>query len=333
MKICLVTGGAGFIGANLVRRLISLGNKVHILVEKKTDLWRLTNVLQNITVHEVDLAHFENVNTLIKNIKPEQIFHLASFGGMPDQQDQETIFYVNFEGTVNLFNACKEVGFDCFINTGSSSEYGMKNVPMREDLVLEPVSDYGVAKAAATQFCLKEALFNKLPVYTIRPFSIYGDYEMPTRLIPSIFVNVLREQPLLLSSAQCVRDFTYIDDIVDMYIAVAKMLPHNHFVFNAGTGIQSSIQDVVNNIQGMCDKKIIVQWGSQAPRPWEPKMWRADISLAQQVLNWQPRYSLSKGLKKSLTWFKNHLEFYSKGDSSYGTTMQESSSSQPPVSI
>lgn len=313
MKTCLVTGGAGFIGANLTRKLLPLGYKVHIIIEKNTSLWRLTNILPQLTVHEVDITNFEKIQSLVKTIQPSWIFHLASYGGMPNQQDIETTYYVNVDSTKNLINACKEVGFECFINTGSSSEYGIKNIPMKEDLYLEPVSDYGVAKAAATQFCLKEALANKLPIYTVRPFSVYGDYEMPTRLIPMVLVGALQEKPLMLSSPTFVRDFIYIEDLVDMYLAITKNLPQTHFIFNAGTGIQSSIQDVINTAQSMCDKKIIVQWNTSEPRPWEPKHWKADYSLAQQVLNWHPHYNLAKGLKKSLTWFKNNLELYSDG--------------------
>ncbi len=314
MKICLVTGGAGFIGANLIRKLLTSGYHIHVVIEKNSPLWRLTNILSQITIHEIDISNFEKINTLVKTIKPELIFHLASYGGMPQQDDQDSIYYVNFDSTKNLVNVCKEVGFECFINTGSSSEYGMKSCPMKEDLILEPVSDYGVAKAAATQFCLKEAVSNKLPIYTVRPFSVYGDYEAPTRLIPTVLVNAIAEKPIQLSSPSYVRDFIYIEDMVDMYIAITKQLPRTHFVFNAGTGIQSSIQDVINTAQSMSDKKIIVQWNASETRPWEPKQWKADNALAQQVLNWHPHYNLAKGLKKSLTWFKNHLEFYHKGE-------------------
>lgn len=312
MKTCLVTGGAGFIGANLVKKLLSVGHHVHIVTEKNSSLWRLNSVLNQIKIHEIDIANHEKINTLVATVKPEYIFHLASYGGMPDQDDQETTFYVNFQSTVNLVNACKEVGFECFINTGSSSEYGIKSCAMKEDIVLEPVSDYGISKAAATQFCLKEALINKLPIYTVRPFSVYGDYEAPSRLIPTVIVGALNEKTLNLSSPHNVRDFIYIDDMVDIYLALIKTQPKSHFVFNAGTGIQSSLQDVVNAVQIAIDKKIITQWNASALRPWEPKHWKADITLVQQILNWHPHYNLAKGIKKSCTWFKNHLDVYSQ---------------------
>ncbi len=310
MKICLVTGGAGFVGANLVHRLVKQGCVVHIFEQRGADLWRLSEVLSEIIVHEIDLIEFDKVSTLVKTVKPDTIFHLAASGVMPQQRDQILVYKVNFDGTINLLNACKEIGFECFINTGSSSEYGLKNIPMSEDLVLEPICDYGVSKAAATQYCLKHACFNDLPVYTIRLFSAYGDYEMPTRLIPHVLVRALTNQPLSLSSPNNVRDFIYIEDIVDAYLAIAEKKPKEHFIFNAGTGVQSSIKDVIVLLEKIRGKKLEVHWGKEPLRPWEPKTWLADVSRSKKVLGWQVKFSLEQGLEKSLKWFENHMNFY-----------------------
>lgn len=327
-KTTLVTGGAGFIGANLVREIATTTGRqpemaIHLLVEKNSSLWRLSDIIKRLTIHEIDLTDFDAVRTLIHSIKPSQIFHFAAYGGMCTQLHQKFIYDVNFYGTVNLVNACKEVGFDCFINTGSSSEYGMQEKPMGETCVLEPVSDYGVAKAAATQFCLKEALFNKLPIYTIRPFSVYGDYEMPTRLIPTILVNALQGKAIQLSSPHFVRDYIYVHDMVKLYLMVAAQKPTS-YIFNGGTGVQSSIQDVVTTVQNLVDKQSDVAWGASEPRPWEPKAWQADVAHAQRILGWQPTYNLQDGLEASLAWFGNNLSLYTNGIS-HGITSTPSS--------
>ncbi len=284
--------------------------KIFIIAEPSSNLWRLEDIKDLITIFYASLTNFEKINSLIKKIKPEIIFHLAAFGGLPNQLVQKKIFDINFYGTVNLFNACKQVGFKCFINTGSSSEYGMKDLPMSEKDVLEPISDYAVAKAASTQFCLKQALFNKLPVYTVRPFSVYGDYEMQGRLIPSVLIDALQNKEINLSSQHCVRDFIYIDDIVNFYVSLSEKQPKDLFIFNCGTGVQSSIEQVTKEVQSFFSRKLNVKWGQSKPRPWEPKKWKSCIDLAKKTLGWHPEYDLKSGLKKSLTWFAGNLHLY-----------------------
>ena len=186
----------------------------------------------------------------------------------------------------------------------------MQDVPMSETLALEPISDYGVAKAAATQFCLKETLFNKLPVYTIRPFSVYGDYEMPSRLIPTIMTSTILGEPIQLSSPHFMRDYIYIKDMVRLYRVVAQVRPHDAYIFNGGTGVQSSIQDVVSTVQELSGKTFNVAWGASTPRPWEPRAWKADVTRAQNVLGWQPAYDVHDGLKMTLEWFEKNLLLY-----------------------
>jgi nucleoside-diphosphate-sugar epimerase len=208
-------------------------------------------------------------------------------------------------------NACKDVDFDCFVNTGSSSEYGIKDIQMRESNIVLPISDYGVAKAAATQFCIKEALFNKLPIYTVRPFSVYGDYEMQGRLIPTILLGALQKTQINLSCASFVRDFIYVQDLVDIYLKIAQIKPDQH-IFNAGTGVQSTIGDVVGAVELITNSKLNVSWYASVSRPWEPKVWQANIDQALSLLDWQPKYSLKDGLRKSLKWFENNLHCYVK---------------------
>lgn len=312
MKV-LVTGGAGFIGANLIRALIEHTNyDIHVLSQKNTNPWRLYGMDKEIIIHEVDMADFARVRQLVLSIRPRIVFHLAAYGGMPNELDQKMIYDVNFYGTINLLNVCKEVGFDVFINTGSSSEYGKQDSAMHEDLVLEPVSDYAVAKAAATQFCCKEARVFKVPVYTIRPFSIYGDYELNSRLIPTILVGALCDKSIQLSAPHYVRDYMYIKDLISLFLAIMQQKPDANYIFNAGTGVQTSIGHVVATVEHILGKKLSVQWGIQTPRPWEPEHWHADMFRTKKVLAWSSQYTLEEGLKESLAWFKKNISLYAK---------------------
>lgn len=309
----LVTGGAGFIGSNLIRKLLTKPHtSIHILSEPSTSLWRLNGIQNEISVHSGNMADFTGIQNIVKHIKPTTIFHLAAFGGQPNESDPQTVYNVNFLGTMNLLAACKTIGFDCFINTGSSSEYGMKSEPMNETINLEPVSDYGVAKAAATHYCLKEALVNKLPIYTVRPFSVYGDYEMAGRLVPTLLVGALTQQPIKLSSPHFVRDFIYIKDMIDLYCAVVEQSPTQAYVFNGGTGIQSKIIDAVTTTESIINNKLTISWGEHTARPWEPDSWYAGIARSYDILGWQAHHSLREGLEASLVWFKNNLHHYAQ---------------------
>ncbi len=312
MSTYLITGGTGFIGSNLTRALLKKypDDTIHLITQPKSNTWRLDDIAHKFFIHEIDLIDFINITSLIQRIKPTHIFHLAAFGGMPLEQNQAMIFRINLDATINLLNACKQVGFDCFINTGSSSEYGKKNTAMHENDLLEPISDYGVAKAATTQFCLKEAKLNKLAIYTVRPFSVYGPYEAATRLIPTIISNALTNKPINLSTPQSVRDFIYIDDLINLYLTIAHKKSRQAHVFNAGTGVQSSIKDVVESIQKILGKELNITWGSQQSRAWEPTSWQADITRAKEVLNWHLSKNLHTGLIATIMWFEQHLHLY-----------------------
>jgi len=310
MQTYLVTGGSGFIGSHLVRKLVEQKHNIHLIVEHECEMWRIRDLIDQITVHAIDLADFSKISSAVYAIKPDVIFHLASYGGMPYQIDQEIIYNVNFNGTINLLKACKKIGFSCFINTGSSSEYGIKKEPMSEDHALEPVTDYAVSKAAATHYCLKEALFDKLPIYTVRPFSVYGEYEMASRLIPTVLLNTLQDKMMNLSSPHFVRDFIYIDDIVQIYFDIVEKKPPSQYVFNAGSGVQSEIRDVVSTAQSLWPQLLKVTWGASEERPWEPKHWQASITKAEAILGWKPKYTFREGLRKSLKWFEKNQELY-----------------------
>ncbi len=309
-KKVLITGATGFVGSNLVRKALSWNSEVYAIVRKKSNIWRIWDIINDISVIDVDLVDYEKLRSSIKEIRPDIIFHTAVYGGSADQSDIHTIMTSNFIGTVNLVQSCMQVNFDVMVNTGSSSEYGIKYRPMKESDQLEPTTDYGVSKAASTLFCYSKAISDELPIVTLRLFSPYGSYESRARLIPSIILSVLRGNPPTISSRNNVRDFIFIDDVIEAYQSVSVLDNPSGMIFNIGSGIQHSVGEVTDTILKYLGPNINYQTGH--PQVWriEPPFWEADITSAKMELHWEPKYSLNNGLIKTIEWFKENINLY-----------------------
>ena len=312
MKKVLITGGAGFIGANFVYKFLELKNIVVVAERKGANLWRLEKVKKNITLFSVDLTDAKTVEKLIAKIKPDIVIHLAAYGAYQRfQQDISLTIDTNLKGTINLVNACQKVGVEAFINTGTNSEYGIKNKPMKESDILEPDNLYGITKSATSQYCQMMAKKFGFPVVTMRPFAVYGPFEEKGRLIPDIIKACLANTELTLSSPKSVRDFIYIDDLIEGYLAAIKNIEKiKGEIFNLGSGKQYSIQDVVKIVKKMTKSTINPQYGTIKKVQTEPTIWMANISKAKKMLDWKPKHNIEQGLKKSIEWFKEHINLY-----------------------
>jgi len=309
-KTVLVTGVTGFVGSNLLRRLFKTHADLHVIARESSSFWRIKDIITDIKRYTTDLSDSDLLKKTIHEINPDIVYHLATYGGNPRQDNFRQIFESNFFGTVNLLNACNETGFDLFVNTGSSSEYGIKTNPMKETDLAEPRNNYGISKVASTLYCQSVALNENLPIITLRLFSPYGDFEDRDRLISSAILSCLRGKNPEISSPEFVRDFIYIEDVVDLYehLPDARVIPGN--IFNVGIGKQHTVGEVVDTIIRITGNQVKPVVG--LPRRWpnEPKVWQADMSKTSNSLNWAPKYDLDAGLKKSVEWFENHQQLY-----------------------
>ena len=217
----------------------------------------------------------------------------------------------NLLGTMNLLNACKNIEFDLFVNTGSAFEYGMKRTPSKEDDLLEPINDYGVSKAATTLYCQAIGKRENKPVVTLRLFTPFGYYEEPPRLISSVIISCLKDENPEVLSPDSVRDFVFIEDVVEAYIkAIESSDRCGREIFNIGSGKQHFVGEVVGMIVELTGGKAKPKWGGVSNRSIESEMLQANISKARNVLNWQPEYDLEHGLRKTVKWFKENIRLY-----------------------
>ncbi len=307
MKV-LITGGTGFIGSNFVRKFVELDHEVHITTREESNIWRIKDVLQKASFHETDLTDSRSTSELIKSIRPDTILHFATYGAYRGRErDVEKTIDTNVRGTVNLLNACAETGFNCFINTGSSSEYGEKDTPMKETDILEPNNLYGVTKATATMYAQSLAREQGLPIVTMRLFSPYGYFEGNHRLMPTLIHAALREGRFEAPSPTIIRDFVFIEDVIEAYLmAIEKIKNIKGGILNIASGEEHSIAECVRIVEHISGVEIQARYGNIPPRQHEPTKWVADISKAKLLLDWIPTHTLSQGLSLLIQWTKLH---------------------------
>ena len=306
MAHVIITGGTGFVGANLARRLLHEGHEVDLLVRQGYTSWRLNDISSNLRLHTVDLGDKDSLIRMVGKISPEWIFHLAAYGGTASQNDCHQMVETNIVGTVNLVEACLNVGFQAFVNTGSSSEYGFKhNAPSEADW-LEPNSHYAVTKASASLFCRYTAQSQGVHMPTLRLYSVYGPLESPNRLLPKLITLGLEGKLPPLVSPETAHDFVYIADVVDAYILAAKTLSQEPgAIYNVGTGVQTTLREVVEVARRVMGITVEPVWGSMPSRRWDTDRWVADNRNIEKALGWQPRHTFEEGFRQMLNWHKN----------------------------
>lgn len=314
MKKVVLTGGTGFIGANLARRLLRDGHHVHFFVRKGHKNWRIEAIRENVTLYEVNLNDEAQLEGALKQIGPDWIFHLAAYGSSSVQKDLRRMVDINILGTMSLVEAALKSGFQAFINVGSSSEYGWKDHPPAETEGLDPNSHYAITKAAATMFCQYTAIAKKAPVITLRPYAVYGPYEDFGRFMPTLIIKALDGHLPPLVDPRVARDFIYVDDFVDACILAASRGGQEFgAIYNCGTGVQTTIQQAVNLAQRLLPIADEPKWGSMENRSWDTDVWVSDSRRIQKVLDWRPNYNLEEGLKSMIAWFRDNprlLEIY-----------------------
>ena len=306
----LVTGASGFVGACVVRALLDRGADVHVILRPASRTWRLDGVRDRLRIHAADLLDAEATEAAVRAARPRTVLHLATHGAYESQADARTILQTNILGTCHLLEASRRAGVGLFVNTGSSSEYGFKSEPMKETDRLEPNSVYAVAKAAQTHLCALAAAPGDMAVVTFRLFSVYGPWEEPTRLVPTVLRRARAGLPLEMAAPEIARDFVYVEDVLAALLDLPRLAGLRGEVINLGTGGETTLGEVVAVVKELLGSPSPVRWGAMRPRHWDTTRWVADPAKARTLLGWEAKHTLRQGLAKTAAWLEHRGEGY-----------------------
>ena len=305
---CIVTGGAGFIGSNLVDRLVTDGHEVIIFDDLSTG--KEENINPKAKFFLVDISHqpsfthptMEDIMTGV-----DVVFHLAAKARVQPFIDEPVDFHnTNINGTLNMLDACRRYGVKRFVFSSSSSVYGdveEKDLPTSEDSKLNPMSPYALHKLQGEQYCKLFSELYGLETVCLRYFNVYGERQATEGaycLVMGVFAQqLLNGKPMTINGdGEQRRDFTYVGDVVEANIQ-AGMMENNHpqmfdgEVFNIGNGDGYSVNQVADLLGGdrVHNDPVL-----------EPKMTKADNSKAKKYLNWKPTQDFEKW---TLKWKKD----------------------------
>jgi UDP-glucose 4-epimerase len=310
MQRVIITGGTGFVGSNLVRRLLQDGHEIHLLVRPGYSSWRIQDIQNDINLHEIEFQDFEAIKGCVRFIRPGWVFHLAASGAYSWQTDLSAMVQTNILGTIHLVEACLETGFETFVNTGSSSEYGFKKTAPSETAWLEPNSHYAVTKASASLYCRYTAQSRNVRLYTLRLYSVFGPYEDPRRLMPTLIRAGLRHELPPLVNPDTARDYIYTDDVVEAYLRAATQSDQEPgAIYNIGSGVQTSLREVVRVARQELGIVAEPEWGSMAQRIWDTSTWVADNQKTVNELGWHLCFTFQQGFHKMVQWYSSHPGF------------------------
>jgi nucleoside-diphosphate-sugar epimerase len=309
----LVTGAAGFVGANLVASLAGEGHDVVAWARPDGPNWRLDHLGGEIEVVSVDLLDRDAVDAAIRAAGADHIFHLAANGAYSWQRDAELIMQTNLVGTVHLLDACRRQGFEAFVNAGSSSEYGLKDHAPSEDELPEPNSEYATMKAAATLHCRFLAQRDDLHVVTLRLYSVFGPWEEPGRLMPTLVARGLEGGLPPLVSPDTPRDFVSVRDAERAFTTVASRDDlERGTVLNIGSGRQTTLREVVAVAREQLGIKVEPSWGTEPQRSWDVPIWVGDVRRARERLGWEVEDDLGTGFARLVAWLRESPELWER---------------------
>src|SRR5580704_12318861 len=305
----LVTGGAGFIGSNIVDELVGRGHEVVVLDDLSTGQEaNLSGVRKKIDFRVGSITDLATVQSACRGV--DYVIHLAAQTSVPKsvKQPLETN-RVNIDGTLNVLIAARDAKARRFVYAASSAAYGeLPELPKVETMQPAPISPYGVTKYVGELYAQVFGRVYGLENACLRYFNVFGPRQDPTSQYSGVLSRFMlaileQRQPVIYGDGEQSRDFTYIENVVDETLRASEASGASGMVFNGGTGLRITLNEVLRLLEKLTGMKI--QAKHDPARAGDIRDSQADLSLARRVLGYEPRVRFEEGLKRTWDWYKS----------------------------
>jgi nucleoside-diphosphate-sugar epimerase len=303
----LVTGGAGFIGSNLVRALLERGDDVRVLDNFSTgDRANLEGL--DVEIVEGELRSYERVHNAVR--KTEVVYHLGALGSVPRSvQDPLTSSAVNVEGTLNVLLAARDEGVRRVVFSSSTSVYGSsRQLPTTEDTPPDPISPYGVAKLAAERYCVSfSRVYESFESVVLRYFNVFGPRQSPlsqyAAVVPLFVTAIDAGEPVQIhGDGEQSRDFTYVANVIDATIRAGEREGASGEIFNIAAGSPASVNRLADTIGSILGKPVAKE--HLPPRAGDIRDSWAALGKAERILGYRPEIGLEEGLRRTIEFLR-----------------------------
>jgi nucleoside-diphosphate-sugar epimerase len=285
----LVTGGSGFLGGHIFRRLTAYG------IESAAGV-RQADVGSDRSMH-LDVTDARSVDAALKLVRPTHVINCAAYGVDQRRQDCAEAFAVNVKGAVDLIEAAKRAGVSCVVHVGTCSEYSGSNDPISEDALQRPHNLYALSKAAGTLAALDAGARLGIRVIVVRPFGLWGPGEPGFRIIPQVVAACQEKVPLALTECDVVRDYSFVADAADWILHLMLDSPvQPSTVVNIGSGKPLLLRDFVLAVAERLGGIDLMEFGKRPQRPNEPRSVIADIGRLERLIGPIVQTSIGDGL-------------------------------------
>ena len=301
MKTILVTGATGFIGSHIVEKLVQENYKVIILKRSFSNIWRIKDFLHKLVVYDIDKIALEEI---FKQNNIDIIIHLATFYKKSHAfNDIDDIISANISFPTKIVDLAVKYGVSFFINTGTYFEFDPSLLPIRETSAKKPFNLYSATKIAFEDVLKYYSYSHGLKVVNMIIYYPYGEKDNEYRLIPTILKKAFFSEEILLSEGFQKLDLIYVKDITEAYLRAIrnKEILSEFEYFNIGCGFPYSVREIISLLEELLSIKLKVKWGRPSK---DITLSYADISRAEKILKWQPKFSLKQGLEKTINYYR-----------------------------